>query len=211
MRSIRLDRSNHTSHLARLLAAGTMASVLVLGACGGDAYEEPEVGEVGAAPVAATSEFGAYDADADTRLTAAEFGPYWRERGVYNRWNTTTGDLGLTTNEYYTGAYNTWDRNEAGLTEAEWNEGVGGWFANGASYGTYTDWDADRSGLIDENEFMTGGERYGMFNAWDTNRDTYLDETEYDTGLFGVFDTNDDTYLDGNEWTAGYSGWDWGI
>lgn len=58
-----------------------------------------------------------------------------------------------------------------------------------------------------------------LFADWDANKDGYLDEEEFDGGLFSAWDTNGDGKLNEDEWNTGMrekgykaQGWaDWDI
>ena len=196
----------------RLLAVTALASALALSACADDAPDE-EIGVQGGdvATPAATGGIGDWDTNRDARLADDEFRGWWRDRGVYNRWNTDGAD-GLTGTELSTGMYGMWDRNEAGLTEAEWNGGTRAWFARDASYGTFGDWDANDDNLVDENEYRQGLERHGdVLKSWDRNADNLYEDDELLGGFFDVFDVNDDRGVDENEWNGGNRDWDWGF
>lgn len=196
-----------------ITAVLSLLFTLALVGCEGEAVREQETGEVAPASPAATTaigDFGDLDADRDARLTNDEFNQWWRDRGLFGRWNTDASD-GLTDAELSTGLFNTWDRNEAGITESEWNTGVRTWFPSDASYGAYGDWDANDNNLIEENEFREGLGRHNLFDTWDANRNDLWEEDEVFGGFFEIFDANDDRGIDENEWNTGYRDWDWGF
>jgi hypothetical protein len=74
--------------------------------------------------------------------------------------------------------------------------------------GVFDTWDADRSGWVDENEFVTGS-----FGVWDTDGDRFLDADEWrvgtetwgddDFGMLNAWDRNRDMRVDRNEWDIG--------
>ena len=71
--------------------------------------------------------------------------------------------------------------------------GVAGYDEPGADLGLYDTWDADDSGLLDENELYAG-----TFDTWDTDDDGLLSADEFGLGTgwfddttFGAFDTWD--------------------
>lgn len=90
--------------------------------------------------------------------------------------------------------------NDAGLTDVD-TDSFGGW-------------DADRNGMLDENEFRDG-DYFGDWD-WDSDDDNVLTEDEFkegieDTDLFDNFDGNDDDFLDGDEFDFAddwFDGWD---
>ncbi len=106
--------------------------------------------------------------------------------GLYNTWDADR-DARLTTTEFNTGFdsdnwWDTWDTDrDTYLSEDEFNTAYGNysWYTP-TLYGEY---DVNRDGLLDENEWRTG-----LFNTWDTDRDTYLSADEYDRndGLFDM-------------------------
>lgn len=102
--------------------------------------------------------YDTWDTDADTRLSADEFG------------------TGVGTGTWWS----TWDADGDGyLSEDEYNTV----YANETWYGStaYSDWDMDGDNLLSEDEWSTG-----LFNTWDANDDTYLTADEYDEGLFDM-------------------------
>lgn len=92
--------------------------------------------------------------------------------------------------------------------------------------GTFDDWDVDRDGTINENEFNEGVRTrqegvgtgttgttettgttdtqdtdYGIYQDWDTNRDGSLDEDEFREGTFNTWDRNREG-IDGTQGTG---------
>lgn len=194
----------------RAAFAMAIACAVSLAACGGDAGEEG-IAEGDIAPATTTAgTWGDADTDRDSRLAENEFAGYWRNAGLYDRWNTGGGE-GLDREEVGRGLYGLWDRGETGLTQDEWNAGTSRWFADGTSFGTFGDWDANDNDLIEENEFLERANRHGLFNTWDANRNEMYEDDELFGGFFAIFDDNDDEYLDEAEWRAGYDDWDWGF
>ena len=75
-----------------------------------------------------------------------------------------------------------------------------------ADMGTYSDFDHDSDGLVDEDEFNEAGFT-GDFGRWDANNDSYLDSDELYEGVFDNYDANNDDLWDQDEWDdAGDSG-----
>lgn len=67
---------------------------------------------------------------------------------------------------------------------------------------TYNDYDVNRDGGIDSDEF---GERYSdTFNNYDINRDGSVDDREFYDASFNRLDRNGDRNLSQEEWQEGY-------
>lgn len=73
----------------------------------------------------------------------------------------------------------------------------------------FDDWDGDRNGEMDENEWREGVSTYyseynydedGEFSNWDANGDKVIDDDEFLEGSFGLWDTNDDNHIDEDEY-----------
>ena len=73
--------------------------------------------------------------------------------------------------------------------------------------GTYSNWDNNGDGLINEEEFSEIGVNEN-FADWDANNDDYLDADEFYEGTYITFDENEDGHWQDNEWDdAGDAGW----
>lgn len=68
-----------------------------------------------------------------------------------------------------------------------------------ADMGTYSDFDWNSNGLIEENEFGDI-DVDGDFDTWDANNDTYLDSGEFYDGVFDTYDADNNDVWDDNEW-----------
>lgn len=68
-----------------------------------------------------------------------------------------------------------------------------------ADMGTYSDFDWNSDGLIEENEFSEI-DVDGDFDAWDANNDDYLDSGEFYDGVFDQYDADNNDIWDNNEW-----------
>jgi hypothetical protein len=70
--------------------------------------------------------------------------------------------------------------------------GAGGYEESGANLSLYDTWDADRNGMLDENEFDLGASRWpgdfdvADFTAWDTDRNGLVSEDEFYGGAYDV-------------------------
>lgn len=88
----------------------------------------------------------------------------------------------------------------------------------------FSDWDADSSGAIDQNEWNTRWSEAGVYDSWDANDDDALSEEEWTAGIgdneeafderFGEtayddWDLDDDGALTGDEFSEGvFAGYD---
>lgn len=198
-------------YLKRFWTGSLVIGLLALGACTPEEQPEPveEVTPAADAGVAEEVGFEQWDTDSDTRLSSAEFGTWWRDRGIYDRWNRDA-QPGLTGAEFGEGAFGLWDTdNDNRITEAEWTAAATGWYGPTMDRGTFGSWDLNNDGFLDANELGTGLERTGLWNEWDRNRNNLLEDNEFHEGVFGLWDTNDDTFLDTQEWRTGNT--DWGV
>ena len=67
----------------------------------------------------------------------------------------------------------------------------------------FTEWDADGSGDIDQDEWTAGFDaRRGLRNEEDIDRDGALSEDEYTQSLYRDYDGNGDNIIDTEEWSA---------
>ena len=72
-----------------------------------------------------------------------------------------------------------------------------------AQFGTYQDWDADRSGDLTQTEFDDHFQTFEGWSQWDANRDQSLDEAEAAQVQWRMFDRNGDGRLEQSEWDEG--------
>jgi hypothetical protein len=90
--------------------------------------------------------------------------------------------------------------------------GAGGYEESGANLSLYDTWDADRNGMLDENEFDLGASRWpgdfdvADFTAWDTDRNGLVSEDEFYGGAYDVWDVDNDGMLSEAEFDAGATG-----
>lgn len=70
-----------------------------------------------------------------------------------------------------------------------------------------TDWDADASGGISRNEWVTGMRDSDTFGTWDANGDEMIESGEFGGGLFDRFDEDGDGLLTRTEWEDGFGTW----
>lgn len=65
--------------------------------------------------------------------------------------------------------------------------------------GTYSLWDTDGDGFVEEGEFNQLG--YDTdYSTWDEDNNEYLDAGEFYDGAWGYYDDDDDDYWDNDEW-----------
>jgi Ca2+-binding EF-hand superfamily protein len=56
---------------------------------------------------------------------------------------------------------------------------------------SWDDFDANRDGMITQDEFSAGLDKSGAWDAWDVNDDRKLSEREVDAAVYRAFDIND--------------------
>ena len=142
--------------------------------------------------------------DYGTDLGYDQFEAGFGETGYYDAWDTDD-DAGLTEGEFGSGIYADWDTdNDLQITEEEWQVGTERWY--GADYeGNFTEWDADESGFIDQEEFG-GGWDSTYYSEWDTDEDSVLNEEEFGTGLYNTADLDQDQVITVQE-EGWFEGW----
>lgn len=76
--------------------------------------------------------------------------------------------------------------------------------------GTYSDWDLNSDGLIDEDEFGELGYDWD-YDTWDADTNGYVDSGEFYDGYYATYDANEDGHWQNGEWDdAGEAGlFDW--
>ncbi|MBZ9567593.1 hypothetical protein [Modicisalibacter tunisiensis] len=72
-------------------------------------------------------------------------------------------------------------------------------YGSAADVGTYSDWDLNDDGLLDENEFGELDVDWD-YDTWDANDDDYVDSGEFYDGIYDTYDVNDDGEWDDSEW-----------
>lgn len=77
---------------------------------------------------------------------------------------------------------------------------------------SYSEWDANNDGMLDEQEFDAGYDEVGLYDElyddWDVNGDGVLDEDEFGDGLYDSWDKDDNGYLEEDE-AEEIGFWDW--
>lgn len=69
-------------------------------------------------------------------------------------------------------------------------------------YNSYTYWDQDKDGRLDDNEVKTLVEKTGLYSKWDTNQDGKVSNAEFEVGTFNSYDDNGDGALTLEEWKS---------
>jgi hypothetical protein len=141
--------------------------------CAGGMSEPPETG---------LSLYDTWDADRSGMLDSREF-----TAGPYESW--------------YGSAYNTWDQDGDGfITDDEF--GVAPHWPGMTDGERLTDWDADASGSLEQDEVDTGA-----FERWDRNGEGLIGEDELYAGTYESLDSDGDGFLSENEWGSSTVGW----
>lgn len=72
-------------------------------------------------------------------------------------------------------------------------------FGSMSDVGTYSDWDLDSDGLLNEDEFNEIGWDY-EFDTWDGDYNNYLDAGEVYDGYYDTYDEDENGHWDDGEW-----------
>ena len=72
----------------------------------------------------------------------------------------------------------------------------------------FNDWDTDRDGFLNENEYNEGtrnwqGENRGVFGDWDADRNGNIDQNEFNEGTFNAWDADRNGTLNSDEYNRG--------
>ena len=195
--------------MRRTAMTGALLLPLALGGCaagedGGQREElETTEGTVPGGETPVVTEFGEWDADADTRLAYDEFDGWLRDQQWFESWDGDGDDI-LSREEFARGAFSRWDGDGDGrLDETEWSRGAASWFRGNGAFGA---WDTDGDGSLTAEELRAGMEEQGPFAGWDRDGDG-LAAREFGEGWFELFDEDDDAALDASEWSAANTDW----
>jgi hypothetical protein len=145
----------------------------------------------------ATDQFNQFDSNTDQQWDRDEFNTGMSQNGSYNAWDTDR-DGSINENEYNEGMRN-WQnqnmstqRNTTGNPGSTTdNTGTSGTTNNAGTTGTnettgtttntagtFQDWDTDRNGTINQDEY-----NQGAFSTWDADRNGTLSSDEYNRGV----------------------------
>lgn len=151
-------------------ADGVVAETAPAAGVGTDQVVEPVIGAdpaaaapgaaVGDAAVAERSNFGAWDTNADGMLDNNEFRTRFNDGAWYGDWD---GDRNGTVS-----------KEEFGTVNTAWGDAPEGVDTNGV----FDTWDADKDGMIRNEEAATGA-----FTAWDRDRNNTIDNNEFNAGI----------------------------
>ena len=151
--------------------AGMFAAAMLMLATVSFAQEIDNVGNTD------VDEFNNYDRNTDQEWDRDEYNTRMNESETFNEWDTDR-DGSINEDEFNEGSRNWQNRNantQGNTTVTNGNTGTSG-TTNGL--GTYNDWDIDRSGSIDQDEFNEG-----TYNTWDTDRSGTINNDEYNRGI----------------------------
>ena len=87
------------------------------------------------------------------------------------------------------------------ISEAEWKRFVKDFNFTNQSWSV---WDMDKDGILNDLEFYKGLDRLGLFKEWDVNKDGDVSDDEFAGGVFDSWDDNKDTLLTKNEYEERY-------
>lgn len=167
--------------------AGILAAMLMMFGTVTFAQERENVGNT------EIEEFNEYDVNTDRQWDRDEFNTRMDERRTFDNWDTDR-DGTINEDEFNDGTRNWQNQNmgtEENTTGTTGMEGTGttGTTETTNDVGTFNDWDTNRDGTIDQDEYNEG-----TFNAWDTDRNGTLSNEEYNRGV-GT-ETDIDTGID---------------
>lgn len=176
------------------LCTGLSAAGATLAGCRGDGGPDPR-------------EFTVLDVDGDASVSREEFARWGREHGVLDSFvspgEKTVGETGLAR-----GLFELWNVEGTGINEAEWTEGAGIWFP-AADLGSFSSWDVDRNGILDENEMVAGFSHTNALRSFDEDGNGQIAPNELLSQFHRVFDENGDERVDSGEWASGLERWRW--
>jgi hypothetical protein len=117
----------------------------------------------------------------------------------------TNGDGYIEPGEFTTYIYTRADTDRDGfLNDEEWKMNTSQLYRpyKGTDTNTYTYWDQDKNGKLDNNEVKTLVEKTDLYSKWDENRDGKVDTNEFAKGTFNAYDDNGDNVLSLSEWKS---------
>ena len=146
--------------------------------------------------------FDAWDTDRDGILNEDEFNEgtrNWRDQRTQEGLNTEGGVLeneGEATEGVLENENNTTEGVMGEENEALNNEGISNDEIGERNFGTFNDWDTDRDGSINRDEYNEG-----VYKNWDTNQDGALDTNEFNEGNnnFGIGTEEESNINEGTE------------
>lgn len=86
---------------------------------------------------------------------------------------------------------------KSSISEAEWDKFITDFDVEDQ---TWTEWDENRDGSLNDIEFQKGISSLNFFNDWDKNRSEKVDFDEMAAGIFSRWDTNKDNLLSSEEY-----------
>lgn len=117
----------------------------------------------------------------------------------------TNGNGSIEPGEFTTYVYTRADMDHDGfLNDEEWKSNTSQLYRpyKDTNYNTYTYWDQDKNGRLDNNEMKTLVEKTDLYSKWDVNRDGKVDTDEFAKGTFAAYDDNGDGSLNLSEWKS---------
>lgn len=117
----------------------------------------------------------------------------------------TNGDGFIEPGEFTTYIYTRADSDRDGfLNDEEWKMNSSQLYRpyKDTNTNTYTYWDQDKNGKLDNNEVKTLVEKTDLYSKWDENRDGKVDTNEFAKGTFNAYDDNSDGALSMTEWKS---------
>ncbi|MDP2307499.1 MAG: hypothetical protein Q8P18_15840 [Pseudomonadota bacterium] len=153
------------------------------------------------------TDFAKLDTDSDASVTSGEFATWGEDQGVLDAY---MGDIEgeISDSALALGLYDLWDIEGAGLSEAEWNEGLKIWFPDAAAQ-DFAAWDLNMDGTINRDELVAGIAHGGLVQGWDEDGNQKISTEEAYDRFYDVFDRDGDDALTAAEWRSGLATWNW--
>ncbi|AKD05193.1 hypothetical protein POKO110462_21740 [Pontibacter korlensis] len=130
-----------------------------------------------------------------------KFNESFATNNYYDEWDEDN-DEKLTEEEFYTSFYTIWDQDDNNeINEQEWTTATNDF---GIQNQSWSSWDANGDGKLEEEEFRKSMTSTNLHQSWDKNQDKMIDEQEYTSGVFALWDDNGDGSLGGDEYNERY-------
>ena len=139
-----------------------------------------------------------FDSNTDGTLDRTEFDEM--NNDGFSNWDTD-GDQAVTDREFYDRTYQNLDRNRDNqLSQEEWDDGYEGIYGDYLDTNQYNQFDANRDGYIDNDEYYEGFRNTDFYSSYDRDRNGSLNQDELNSGVYDRIDEDQDGSINQREY-----------
>ncbi|WP_300438663.1 hypothetical protein [Christiangramia sp.] len=139
-----------------------------------------------------------FDANSDGNLDRTEFDEMYNTG--FSDWDSNRDEV-INDKEFYDSTYRNLDRDQDNrLSQQEWDDGYERMYGDHLDTNKYNQFDADRDGYIDNDEYYEGFKNTDFYSSYDKDNDGNLTREELNSGVYNRMDEDQDGSINQREY-----------